>query len=54
VKQRKYLGVLAKRSSDKPNDKSGVEGVLPWNKQLECQGNKEVKGSSSKRNSLKL
>jgi hypothetical protein len=43
VKQRKFLGVLAKRSSDEPDDKSGFEGVSPWNKQLRCQGNREVK-----------
>ena len=44
---KKYLGVLAKRSSDEPDDKSGFEGVSPWNKQLRCQGNREVKGSDS-------
>jgi hypothetical protein len=54
VKQRKNLGVLAKRSSDEPDDKSGFEGISPWNKQLRCQGNREVKGSSPKRDSIKL
>ena len=42
--KQKLLGVLAKRSSDEPDDKSGFEGVSPWNKQLRCQEIEKSKG----------